>query len=119
MATANFLEEALNTDVDESAVNAIVGSLETQLVTQSNQISQNQSINVISSVPNNFQTSAINSSFNGCSLNYNNLNNNNNNSSTISNLNNTNSATLHMTTTTSSSQKNYALSNGDESKFVT
>ncbi|XP_059474924.1 transcription initiation factor TFIID subunit 4 isoform X2 [Neocloeon triangulifer] len=31
MASAKFLEEALNNDVDESAVNAIVGSLETQL----------------------------------------------------------------------------------------
>lgn len=35
MASANFLEEALNTDVDESAVNAIVGSLENQLGTAS------------------------------------------------------------------------------------
>lgn len=33
MASAKFIEEALSTDVDESAVNAIVGSLETQLVT--------------------------------------------------------------------------------------
>ncbi|XP_066591991.1 transcription initiation factor TFIID subunit 4-like isoform X4 [Prorops nasuta] len=33
MASAKFLEEALSTDVDESAVNALVGSLETQLVT--------------------------------------------------------------------------------------
>lgn len=32
MASAQFLEEALSTDVDESAVNALVGSLETQLV---------------------------------------------------------------------------------------
>ncbi|CAG9763309.1 unnamed protein product [Ceutorhynchus assimilis] len=31
MASAKFLEEALNTDVDESAVNALVGSLENQL----------------------------------------------------------------------------------------
>ncbi|CAB3381432.1 Hypothetical predicted protein [Cloeon dipterum] len=31
MASAKFLEEALSNDVDESAVNAIVGSLETQL----------------------------------------------------------------------------------------
>ena len=31
MASAKFLEEALSTDVDESAVSAIVGSLETQL----------------------------------------------------------------------------------------
>ncbi|XP_074028095.1 TBP-associated factor 4 isoform X5 [Leptinotarsa decemlineata] len=33
MASASFLEEALSTDVDESAVSAIVGSLENQLVT--------------------------------------------------------------------------------------
>lgn len=33
MASANFLEEALSTDVDESAVSAIVGSLENNLVT--------------------------------------------------------------------------------------
>lgn len=32
MASTQFLEEALSTDVDESAVNALVGSLETQLV---------------------------------------------------------------------------------------
>ncbi|XP_067015006.2 transcription initiation factor TFIID subunit 4 [Anabrus simplex] len=32
MASANFLEEALNTEVDESAVSALVGSLESQLV---------------------------------------------------------------------------------------
>jgi transcription initiation factor TFIID subunit 4 len=35
MASAKFLEEALSTDVDESAVSAIVGSLENQLVTSS------------------------------------------------------------------------------------
>ncbi|XP_031356277.1 transcription initiation factor TFIID subunit 4 isoform X3 [Photinus pyralis] len=33
MASAKFLEEALSTDVDESAVSALVGSLENQLVT--------------------------------------------------------------------------------------
>lgn len=33
MASAKFLEEALSTDVDESAVSALVGSLEDQLVT--------------------------------------------------------------------------------------
>lgn len=33
MASVKFLEEALSTDVDESVVSAIVGSLETQLVT--------------------------------------------------------------------------------------
>lgn len=41
MASAKFLEEALSTDVDESAVSAIVGSLETQLVT-SNTTTTNQ-----------------------------------------------------------------------------
>lgn len=35
MASAEFIEEALNNNVDESAVNAIVGSLENQLVTSS------------------------------------------------------------------------------------
>lgn len=40
MASANFLEEALNTDVDESAVNAIVGSLENQLGTASPHVQQ-------------------------------------------------------------------------------
>lgn len=39
MASAKFLEEALSTDVDESAVNAIVGSLENQLVTSTPQAS--------------------------------------------------------------------------------
>lgn len=38
MASAKFLEEALSTDVDESAVNAIVGSLETQLVTNTSSL---------------------------------------------------------------------------------
>lgn len=33
MASAEFLEEALRTDIDESAVNALVGTLENQLVT--------------------------------------------------------------------------------------
>ncbi|XP_060519475.1 transcription initiation factor TFIID subunit 4 isoform X4 [Cylas formicarius] len=37
MASAKFLEEALSTDVDESAVSAIVGSLENQLVTSTPQ----------------------------------------------------------------------------------
>ena len=44
MASAKFLEEALSTDVDESAVNAIVGSLETQLVTSTPVSATNQSI---------------------------------------------------------------------------
>lgn len=35
MASANFLDEALRTDVDESAVSALVGSLENNLVTSS------------------------------------------------------------------------------------
>lgn len=42
MASAKFLEEALSTDVDESAVSAIVGSLENQLVTSTPTVS-NQS----------------------------------------------------------------------------
>lgn len=48
MASAKFLEEALTTDVDESAVNAIVGSLETSLVgsTPSSSIQQGIAVNV-------------------------------------------------------------------------
>ncbi|XP_018375819.1 PREDICTED: transcription initiation factor TFIID subunit 4 isoform X1 [Trachymyrmex cornetzi] len=42
MASAKFLEEALSTDVDESAVNAIVGSLETQLVTSAPTVAGHQ-----------------------------------------------------------------------------
>ncbi|XP_076622104.1 transcription initiation factor TFIID subunit 4 isoform X3 [Colletes latitarsis] len=42
MASAKFLEEALSTDVDESAVNAIVGSLETQLVTSTPAVAGHQ-----------------------------------------------------------------------------
>ncbi|XP_020282478.1 transcription initiation factor TFIID subunit 4 isoform X2 [Pseudomyrmex gracilis] len=42
MASAKFLEEALSTDVDESAVNAIVGSLETQLVTSTPTVAGHQ-----------------------------------------------------------------------------
>lgn len=59
MASANFLEEALSTDVDESAVSAIVGSLENQLVTStpaaSNQTGSTVVINqnhVNSAIPN-------------------------------------------------------------------
>lgn len=59
MASANFLEEALSTDVDESAVSAIVGSLENQLVTStppaSNQTDSTVVINqnhVNSAIPN-------------------------------------------------------------------
>ncbi|XP_049828687.1 transcription initiation factor TFIID subunit 4 isoform X4 [Schistocerca gregaria] len=42
MASAKFLEEALSTDVDESAVSAIVGTLETQLVTTQPAVSSQQ-----------------------------------------------------------------------------
>ncbi|XP_050096158.1 transcription initiation factor TFIID subunit 4-like isoform X3 [Anopheles aquasalis] len=40
MASANFLEEALKSDVDESAVNAIVGTLENQLDVNTNLVQQ-------------------------------------------------------------------------------
>ncbi|XP_035914436.1 transcription initiation factor TFIID subunit 4-like isoform X4 [Anopheles stephensi] len=40
MASANFLEEALKSDVDESAVNAIVGTLENQLDANTAQVQQ-------------------------------------------------------------------------------
>nr|CAI5838609.1 unnamed protein product [Callosobruchus analis] len=52
MASAKFLEEALSTDVDESAVSAIVGSLETQLgsaapppASTAPQVTQNHHVN--------------------------------------------------------------------------
>ncbi|XP_071446468.1 transcription initiation factor TFIID subunit 4-like isoform X2 [Hetaerina americana] len=44
MASAKFLEEALSTDVDESAVSAIVGSLETQLVTAAPPVTSQQGV---------------------------------------------------------------------------
>lgn len=47
MASAKFLEEALSTDVDESAVSAIVGSLETQLVTSTPTASNQQGSAVV------------------------------------------------------------------------
>lgn len=48
MASAEFLEQALSTDVDENVVNAIVGSLENHLVTSVPSISsQNNLVNVI------------------------------------------------------------------------
>ncbi|XP_044733942.1 transcription initiation factor TFIID subunit 4 isoform X2 [Chrysoperla carnea] len=47
MASAKFLEEALRSDVDESAVNAIVGSLEDQLVTSSPVVSSHQTISSV------------------------------------------------------------------------
>ncbi|KAG6442804.1 hypothetical protein O3G_MSEX002515 [Manduca sexta] len=50
MASAEFLEEALSSDVDEKAVNAIVGTLENQLVTSVPSVSQqNTIVNIISS----------------------------------------------------------------------
>ncbi|CAG9558068.1 unnamed protein product [Danaus chrysippus] len=50
MASAEFLEQALSTDVDENAVNAIVGSLENHLVTSVPSISsQNNLLTVIPS----------------------------------------------------------------------
>ncbi|KAF4531506.1 hypothetical protein B566_EDAN004102, partial [Ephemera danica] len=57
MASAKFLEEVLNTDVDESAVNAIVGSLETQLVTASP--SAGTQVNAAPAVNQNHVNSAI------------------------------------------------------------
>lgn len=47
MASAKFLEDALSTNVDESAVNAIVGSLENQLVTSSSSSSSQNNIGII------------------------------------------------------------------------
>lgn len=45
MASARFLEDALSTNVDESAVNAILGSLEHQLVSSSpSTYSQNSAV---------------------------------------------------------------------------
>ncbi|XP_049695496.1 transcription initiation factor TFIID subunit 4 isoform X7 [Helicoverpa armigera] len=50
MASAEFLEQALSTNVDENAVNAIVGSLENQLVTPvPSQSSHTSFVNVIPS----------------------------------------------------------------------
>ncbi|XP_015125833.1 transcription initiation factor TFIID subunit 4 isoform X2 [Diachasma alloeum] len=59
MASAKFLEEALSTDVDESAVNAIVGSLETQLVTSTPGITVQQPTTVVVSQHNNQIASGI------------------------------------------------------------
>lgn len=42
MASAKFLEEALSTEVDESAVTALMGTLETQLVTATPTVSSQQ-----------------------------------------------------------------------------
>lgn len=47
MASARFLEEALSTDVDESAVSAIVGSLENQLVTSTPAVSSQTGSTVV------------------------------------------------------------------------
>ncbi|XP_018396490.1 PREDICTED: transcription initiation factor TFIID subunit 4 isoform X2 [Cyphomyrmex costatus] len=59
MASAKFLEEALSTDVDESAVNAIVGSLETQLVTSTPTIVGHQASSASVSQQNHQVNSAI------------------------------------------------------------
>ncbi|XP_034946666.1 transcription initiation factor TFIID subunit 4-like isoform X2 [Chelonus insularis] len=59
MASAKFLEEALSTDVDESAVNAIVGSLETQLVTSTPAASGHQAITAVVSQQNHQLNSGI------------------------------------------------------------
>ncbi|CAH0746330.1 unnamed protein product [Diatraea saccharalis] len=59
MASAEFLEQALSTDVDENAVNAIVGSLENQLVTSvTSSSSQNIFINGVPSQLSNVTSSA-------------------------------------------------------------
>lgn len=47
MASARFLEEALSTDVDESAVSALVGSLENQLVTSTPAVSSQTGSTVV------------------------------------------------------------------------
>ncbi|XP_036149516.1 transcription initiation factor TFIID subunit 4B isoform X2 [Monomorium pharaonis] len=59
MASAKFLEEALSTDVDESAVNAIVGSLETQLVTSTPTVVGHQASSASVSQQNHQVNSAI------------------------------------------------------------
>ncbi|KAM3968593.1 TBP-associated factor 4 [Aphomia sociella] len=59
MASAEFLEQVLSTDVDENAVNAIVGSLENQLVTSVPSVSlHNNIVNVIPSQLSNITSSA-------------------------------------------------------------
>lgn len=58
MASANFLEEALSTDVDPSAVSALVGSLENQLVT-STPLVQSQTGAAPSAIAHNHVNSAI------------------------------------------------------------
>ncbi|KAK9880919.1 hypothetical protein WA026_013252 [Henosepilachna vigintioctopunctata] len=47
MASAKFLEEALSTDVDESVVSAIVGSLENQLVTSTPLVSSQSASSIV------------------------------------------------------------------------
>ncbi|KAL2724351.1 transcription initiation factor TFIID subunit 4 isoform X4 [Vespula squamosa] len=59
MASAKFLEEALSTDIDESAVNAIVGSLETQLVTSTPTVSGHQASSATASQQNHQVNSGI------------------------------------------------------------
>ncbi|XP_053624141.1 transcription initiation factor TFIID subunit 4 isoform X6 [Plodia interpunctella] len=59
MASAEFLEQALSTDVDENAVNAIVGSLENQLVTSVPSVAlRNNLVNVIPGQLSSFTSSA-------------------------------------------------------------
>ncbi|XP_050360720.1 transcription initiation factor TFIID subunit 4 isoform X1 [Nymphalis io] len=63
MASAEFLEQALSIDVDENAVNAIVGSLENHLVTSVSSISsQNNLVNVI---PNHLNITSSANTING------------------------------------------------------
>lgn len=62
MASAKFLEEALSslsTDVDETAVSALVGSLQNQLVTSSSTASTLSSSSYVSVNQNNVKKSAI------------------------------------------------------------
>lgn len=59
MASAEFLEQALSTDVDENAVNAIVGSLENQLVTSV--ASPSLRNNILNGIPSQISNLATNS----------------------------------------------------------
>ncbi|KAI5730247.1 hypothetical protein M8J76_011724 [Diaphorina citri] len=59
MASAKFLEEALSTDVDETAVSALVGSLENQLVTNSSTVLSQPSSSYVSVNQNHVNNSAI------------------------------------------------------------
>lgn len=59
MASAKFLEEALSTDVDETAVSALVGSLENQLVTNSSTVLSQPSSSYVNVNLNHVNNSAI------------------------------------------------------------